>query len=178
MKIAFTYGDPIKGLNLFLFLSMLALMGLWLIALYNQVFGFRLFVNGMLKHDFPNWLGYTFAVLLPLAETNAIVLLLNPKTNRWGFLLSAAMLLTFTGYIAAALFAGWVSFDCFCSKFNSEWTWMTHFWFNLGFLLLAIAGLLLSLRIRNQGSPVRDGTAEGVSAKRRINNLFFQTVKP
>src|SRR5690606_12006477 len=174
MKIELTYGGPITGLNLWRFLATMAVMGLWLVALYNQVFEHRVFVNGMLKHDFPSWLGYTVAVLLPLAETAAIVLLVIPKTNCWGFLLSAVMLLTFTGYIAAALFAGWVSFDCFCSKFNSEWTWMTHFWFNLGFLLLAIAGLLLSLRIRKRGSPVRDGTAEGVSAKRRIDNFSFE----
>lgn len=178
MKIQLTYGGPITGLNLWRFLVTIAVMGLWLVALYDQVFGLRTFVNGMLKHDFPDWLGYTFVVLLPLSEAGAIILLVIPKTNRWGFLLSASMLLTFTGYIAAALFAGWVSFDCFCSKFNSEWTWMTHFWLNLGFLLLAIAGLLLSLRIRNQGSGAGGTAAEGVSAKRRIDNFLFRTVKP
>lgn len=176
MKIQLTYGGPMRGLNLWRFLVTMVVMGLWLVALHDQVFGLEAFVNGTLKHDFPNWLGYTFAVLLPVSEAAAIVLLVFPKTNHWGFLLSVAMLLTFTGYIAAALFAGWVSFDCFCSKFNSEWSWTAHFWFNLGFLLLATGGLLLSLRMRNQGSGAKGTAAEGVSAKRRIIN-FLSNIK-
>ncbi|WP_257670477.1 MauE/DoxX family redox-associated membrane protein [Parapedobacter tibetensis] len=178
MKIELTYGGPIKGMNLWRFFATVALMGLWMVALFNQAYGFTTFVNGMLKHDFPNWLGYTFIVLLPLAETTAIVLLVIPKTNRYGFLLSSAMLLTFTGYIAAALFAGWASFDCLCSKFNSGWSWMAHFRFNLWFLMLAIAGLLLSLYIRKQGSGAEGTAAEGGSAKRPIINKILKTVNP
>ena|SRR5690606_6055866 len=176
MKIQFTFDEPFKGRHLWRFLIAMTVLALWLNAFFRQVFEPETFLSGMLRHEFPIWLGYTLAVLLLLAEATAIALLVRPKTRHWGFLLSAGMLFTFVVYIAAALFPGWVSLDCGCSKFNPGWSWMTHFWFNLGYLVLTLAALLSPLRSRTRGSGAQGAAVEGLSAKRQIHSNSLNTL--
>lgn len=79
------------------------------------------------------------AWLIPIIELLTAGLLLFIVTRRIGMLLSVLLMTGFTMYIGyMLLFAS--TLPCSCGGVLTKMNWHTHFWFNLVFLLLGIAG--------------------------------------
>jgi len=175
MKIILTYGGPISGINLRLFIITFILLTLWIPVLYGKAEDFELFRTAMLRQYFPLWFRHFLIGFIPLAEATVIILLANPKTNLIGMWVSFALMLAFTGYVGLAIVSGWVKIPCGCMKIISEFSWKQHFGFNLFFLALSGWGLILSNKIRR--SAGRAGGAEGGSAKRHHIIKYFVNLK-
>lgn len=165
MKIAWTYGGPLNGTNLWLFLVTLVLLVLWIPSVWDKITDFGSFKSSMLRQYFPMWINWGLVVAIPAAELLAVALLVRPKTNLFGMYLSATLLLAFTGYVGLAIWLNWVRIPCGCGKLISNLSWVGHFWFNLSFLALSAVGIFLLKKQR--GSTAGGGATEGGSAKRR-----------
>src|SRR5690606_12784610 len=148
MKLRITYGGPLHGLNLWLLLVTLALLALWLPVLYEKITDFAFFKRAMLRQYFPLWFNYVLMGAIPVAEALVVVLLVQARTNLYGMYLSFLLMLSFSGYVGLALGLKWVKIPCGCMKVINALSWEHHFYFNLFFLLLSGAGILLSRKLR------------------------------
>lgn len=83
-------------------------------------------------------------------------LLFIPRTKKIGLYASLILMLTFTVYIISML-AFIPNLPCSCGGIISKMTWKQHLFFNLAFILLALAAILLN-RKRNSGMQESENT--------------------
>lgn len=107
-----------------------------------EVFRVRLSQAPLLENS-ASWL----AAAIPTLEIGIALLLLFRVTRRWGLYGFLGLMSLFTAYIVYALnFAS--SLPCTCNTVFEGMSWTQHLWFNLGFMVLAIVGILLDNRER------------------------------
>lgn len=82
-------------------------------------------------------------------EFIAALLLLIAPLRRSGFYLSFLLMVAFTSYIGYMV-STHSTLPCSCGGVLQEMTWKQHFWFNLFFLGLSFAGLMLVIRTEKQ----------------------------
>ncbi|SEL31181.1 MauE/DoxX family redox-associated membrane protein [Parapedobacter koreensis] len=167
MKAAITYHKGRAGIkqDTILMVVTLALLALWIPVVAYKGFFFEAFRNGMLQHSFPDWIGHILAWSLPALELAAIILLVVPKTHRFGLWLSAMLLLGYTVYVALGVMTDLVTFNCYCSKLITAMSWWGHFWFNLTLLTISIVGIILIEKEKNRGGKTKGHAIKGGSAK-------------
>lgn len=82
------------------------------------------------------------AIAVPLSELLFSLLLLTPRTRLAGLYLSFSLMVMFTTYILIIL--NWSSFiPCSCGGILSELGWTEHLIFNMVFIILALAGIII-----------------------------------
>ncbi|WP_394343359.1 MauE/DoxX family redox-associated membrane protein [Sphingobacterium alimentarium] len=81
---------------------------------------------------------------LPFLEGAAVLLLIIPKYQKVGFILSSILLLSFTVYVAIAALGIWDKIPCGCGALIAGMSWHQHFFFNLFFLFTSFLGLYLN----------------------------------
>ena len=81
------------------------------------------------------------AYLVPVSELIVCVLLIVPRTKKLGMICSLVMMILFLIYITY-LFLSESSMPCSCGGIVARLSWKQHIWFNSGFMLLAIFGLI------------------------------------
>lgn len=154
-----------------LLLITIALLALWVPVVIDKLTDFNSFRMGILNQPFSDEMGNVLIYLLPSLEILTIILLISKKNNRYGIYLSAILMFLFTGYVGLALAGAWEKLPCGCGSIISGMTWNEHFFFNLAFLALSIAGIYLSHSQRR--NPTGCEVAEGGSAKRQYKTHFF-----
>jgi uncharacterized membrane protein YphA (DoxX/SURF4 family) len=86
-------------------------------------------------------------ISLPAAEIIASVLLFIPRTRVRGLYATLTLMLLFTSYIIYIL-----NYDdqlpCTCGGIIQQLSWKQHLILNIGLILLALAGILLSRRMQ------------------------------
>lgn len=88
--------------------------------------------------SFAGWLSWT----VPLSELLIALLLLIYKTRMYGLYLSYFLMVLFTTYIFIILNYS-ASIPCSCGGVLEQMGWQEHLWFNVFFIALAVAGLML-----------------------------------
>jgi hypothetical protein len=88
---------------------------------------------------------------VPIVELCVSLLLFIPRTRRLGLWGSLALMIVFTAYIGYMLFIS-SALPCRCGGVLEQMTWNQHFYFNIFFLLLAILGLWLGKKSRNNST--------------------------
>ncbi|MGY0036285.1 MauE/DoxX family redox-associated membrane protein [Pedobacter sp. NJ-S-72] len=68
-----------------------------------------------------------------------------------GLILSALLMVLFTGYIALVLSGYYDHIPCSCGGVLNSLEWRTHLWFNVFFLVLAGVGLMFQYQILKGG---------------------------
>jgi len=93
------------------------------------------------------------ALALPITEGLVSLLLFVPRTRLWGFYGSVAIMSVFTLYLAYMInFTP--KLPCSCGGVLKQMTWNQHLIFNIFFLALSIAGLVLERkRLRRKAEP-------------------------
>ena len=91
---------------------------------------------------------------LPITELLIALLLLVPRTRRPGLWASFFIMLAFTGYLVYMIYFT-PDRPCSCGGVLKQMTWKQHLVFNIGFTLLALAGLWLQ---RKQSGGTTDKT--------------------
>jgi len=79
---------------------------------------------------------------LPITEGLVSVLLFIPRTRLWGLYGSLALMTAFTLYLAYMIFFT-PNLPCSCGGVLKQMTWNQHLIFNMSFLMLSLAGILL-----------------------------------
>lgn len=121
----------------------LACIFLFLTSAYGKVTEHQRFVRGLSKVSFigsgASFLGW----LVPLAEILVAILLMIPKTCRFGLQVFTAFMAIFTLYIGGMML--WADkLPCHCNLFIEKLSWGQHLFFNTGFIALGILALGLS----------------------------------
>lgn len=87
------------------------------------------------------------AAAIVILEIGIALLLLFRVSRRWGLYGSIGLMSLFTTYIVYAIYLA-PSLPCTCISVIDGMSWMQQLWFNIGFMLLAIVGILLDRRKR------------------------------
>lgn len=118
------------------------LIFLWVYAAFSKAMNYHAFIwqirNQVL---WPTLKELVIRTLIPI-ELITAVLLLIPGKRRIGLLISALLLAVFTIYIALVILHFFQRIPCSCGGILEKMGWKTHFFFNVGCLILNIASLL------------------------------------
>lgn len=122
------------------------LVAMFIYALEVQLLHFEKFVLDVNNQPFPNDLTTVLVVVLLGIEFLIIVLLLFNRTRLKGFYLSTILLGILNLYIVLIQLNVFEYVPCSCASIIENITWWQQFFFNLFFLLISVAGILLQNR--------------------------------
>jgi hypothetical protein len=118
-------------------------MALFVYTAYAKIIDHDRFLKGLTRVRLISGFAVVISFLVPLTEMIVALLLLIPKTAKWGLYSFATLMLIFTGYIVSALI--WEKkLPCHCGGAIEKLSWSQHIWFNLAFIALAIFALWLN----------------------------------
>ncbi|MBC8033278.1 MAG: hypothetical protein H7Y03_03975 [Chitinophagaceae bacterium] len=83
-----------------------------------------------------------FSWAIPITELIISLFLVIPRTRLLGIFGSFLLMLLFTGYIGYMI-AFTPQLPCQCGGVLKDMTWTQHLFFNIGFTILALTGILL-----------------------------------
>ena len=90
---------------------------------------------------FAGWVAW----IVPAIEIIISVMLAVPRFRMTGFYASFSLMVMFTAYIIAILqFSDYI--PCSCGGILQNMSWNQHMLFNIGFILLALVGIVLDTR--------------------------------
>ncbi|MEI9809094.1 MAG: MauE/DoxX family redox-associated membrane protein [Bacteroidota bacterium] len=96
---------------------------------------------------------------LPTGEILVALALMFRKTRLLGLYTSLFLMTMFTVYIYAMLRYSY-DLPCSCGGVISKMSWSQHLWFNTGFVVLSVAGILLQSTKAIQSGPQPTETKE------------------
>jgi hypothetical protein len=121
----------------------------------SKVFDYDTFRSQLGKSPFITSFASTIAWALPAAELLLALLLALPDTRLLGLYVSLFTMTLFTAYIYAMLHFSYY-IPCSCGGVISEMSWNQHMVFNLFFVAISIAGILLESRLVSHTIPAKE----------------------
>ncbi len=123
------------------------LIVLWIYAAVSKLLQFENFRVRLSQFPFIGEYAEILVWLVPGVEIVIALLFFFQRFKDEAFLASTTLLLIFTAYISAVInFAD--SIPCSCNGVLPSLSWKEHILFNLGFLVLALAGLAMSPQLK------------------------------
>lgn len=119
------------------------LITLWIYAAVEKLLQLETFRIRLTQFPFISEYSELLAWLVPGVEIMIALLFFFPRLKDEAYLASTALLLVFTVYIIAVLNLS-DSIPCSCNGVLPSLSWKEHILFNGGFLILALAGLIMS----------------------------------
>lgn len=116
---------------------------LFVYASVSKWLDFRTFIGQINNQPFPNWMTPALVWLIPLSEVSIAVLLMFGKTQLLGFWASLILMSLFTVYTILILLKLFGRVPCSCGGVIEKLSWKQHLFFNLFFVGIAIAGIIL-----------------------------------
>ena len=84
-----------------------------------------------------------FAIAVPTIELTIVILFCIPRYRITALFGSFCLMVMFTTYVFLILnYSSYV--PCSCGGILEKMGWIEHLWFNIGFVVLAVIGILLS----------------------------------
>lgn len=115
---------------------------LFLYTAYAKLVDHERFLKGLSNVHIIIGFGPFISWFVPISEIITSLLLLFPKSARWGLYTFTGLMILFTGYIGSALI--WeTSLPCHCGGVIEKLSWIQHLWFNLAFIAIAAVGTWL-----------------------------------
>jgi uncharacterized membrane protein YphA (DoxX/SURF4 family) len=128
---------------------------LFIYAAVSKFLDYNEFKIQLGKSPFINEFAGVTAWALPIGEIIVGLALTINKTRLTALYASLFLMTMFSAYIYTMLHYSYY-IPCSCGGILSEMGWTTHFWFNIGFVLLSIIGILLqSLELKNKQTPIK-----------------------
>lgn len=87
--------------------------------------------------------------VIPIVEIAISVLLMIPRFRLWGLYAAFCLMLMFTTYIVLILNFS-KNIPCSCGGILGRLGWKEHLYFNAGFTLLAIVGLIICYQVESK----------------------------
>ncbi|SDL28498.1 Methylamine utilisation protein MauE [Salinimicrobium catena] len=119
------------------------LITLWIYAAVEKLIQLETFRIRLSQFPFISEYAELLAWLVPGVEIMIALLFFFPRLKDEAYLASFSLLLIFTVYIIAVLNLS-DSIPCSCNGVLPSLSWKEHILFNGGFLILALAGLVMS----------------------------------
>ncbi|WP_166436997.1 MauE/DoxX family redox-associated membrane protein [Niastella caeni] len=116
---------------------------LFLYASVSKWLAFKLFIGDMNNQPFPNWLTPWIVWSVPILEVLIAVGLIFEKTRVPALYASLLLMLAFTIYTVAILLHAFKFIPCSCGGVIRKLTWPQHLFFNLFFVGISLAGIIL-----------------------------------
>jgi hypothetical protein len=107
----------------------------------NKLLTVKSFASTLAKSPLIGSLNIIVAWAIPIIEIGISLLLIIPSIRKTGLRASLFLMILFTLYLMYMVFSG-STLPCHCGGVISEMSWQQHIWFNLGFVALAIIGLV------------------------------------
>lgn len=102
------------------------------------------------KSPFITQFSSLIAWMIPMGEIFIGAALIFKRTRLLGLYGSLFLMTMFTAYIYAMLNYSY-DLPCSCGGIISKMTWTQHLWFNIGFVILCIVGILLQTKLNAKG---------------------------
>lgn len=115
---------------------------LFMYAGVSKLLDYETFKVQLSKSPFITQFAGVLAWALPVGEIIVALTLTFGRTRLLGLYASLFLMTMFTTYIYAMLHYSYY-IPCSCGGVLSKMDWNTHLWFNLGFVVLSIIGILL-----------------------------------
>jgi hypothetical protein len=112
-------------------------------ASISKLIKYDTFIGQLRKSPYLENYAQSVAWLIPVIECIIAFLLVFKRTRLSGLFASFAMMLAFTVYVYMMLHFSYY-LPCSCGGVLSKMTWPQHFWFNIVFTLLSLAGIVLT----------------------------------
>lgn len=124
------------------FLIILVCLFLFLISAYSKIEDHESFKSGLTKVKLIGTYATLISWMVPISEIVVSLLLIIPKTHKWGLYGFFNLMVVFTAYILSMLL--WEEkLPCHCNLIIQKLSWTAHLWFNMGFIALALCALWL-----------------------------------
>lgn len=118
---------------------------LFVYAAVSKLNDYETFKVQLSKSPFITDYAVILAWALPIGEILVGLALVFRRIRLLGFYASLFLMTMFTAYIYIMLHYSYY-IPCSCGGILSEMDWNTHLWFNAGFVLLSVAGILLQTK--------------------------------
>jgi uncharacterized membrane protein YphA (DoxX/SURF4 family) len=142
-----------KRIALELISSLLIL--LFVYAAVTKLLDYSTFKLQLGKSPFITAFAPTIAWALPIGEILVGLALAFKPTRLLGLYAALFLMTMFSAYIYTMLHYSYY-IPCSCGGILSKMGWTTHLWFNIGFTLLSIIGIILETRKEVQPAPQED----------------------
>jgi putative oxidoreductase len=132
MKKRYAITEVISAIFIFLFVY----------TALSKIFTFNLFAQTLKETPLIGGIAIYIAILLPAVELILSLLLLIPRTRRFGLYSTFALMLVFTLYLGyMILFTP--HRPCTCGGVLEKMTWTQHLIFNIFFTILSLIAILM-----------------------------------
>lgn len=115
---------------------------LWIYTGINKLMDYNTFHTQLGRSPFIQSMAGFISYTLPTGELILAGLLIFKRTRKLGLYLSFALMLLFTGYIWIMLHYAY-DLPCSCGGVLAKLSWSDHLFFNSGFTILALVGILM-----------------------------------
>jgi hypothetical protein len=117
-------------------------MALFLYTAYSKIIDHDRFLKGLTRVHLISGFAVFISFAVPIIEFITAILLLIPRTAKFGLYCFTAIMTAFTFYIISALI--WEkNLPCHCGGAIEKLSWVQHIWFNLGFISISIFAIWL-----------------------------------
>jgi hypothetical protein len=121
-----------------------AMILLFIYTGFSKLFNMEDFADAMKLQPLPTWMTRVLAKTLPFLEMVVAAILMWPKTRLVGFYASAILMLAFSLYVGMGAVHIFKYVPCSCGGVFRHMSWPHHFWLNLFFLAISLAGIMVS----------------------------------
>ena len=125
---------------------------LFLYASVSKWLAFKSFVGDMNNQPFPNWMTPYLVWSIPTIEVLIVLLLIFDRTRLPGLYASLVLMSAFTIYTVTVLLHAFKYVPCSCGGVIRKLTWPQHLVFNLFFVGISVAGIILLKRIQSKNA--------------------------
>ncbi|HYK57537.1 MAG TPA: MauE/DoxX family redox-associated membrane protein [Flavisolibacter sp.] len=115
----------------------------------DKLISFASFRNNISQSPFIGQYSSMIAVMLPILELVAVVLLFLPKTRLAGLYASLGLMSVFSLYIGYALLLK-LKLPCSCGGILQDLNWQQHFWVNIVLTLLSAVAIHFQTKTSQQ----------------------------
>jgi hypothetical protein len=124
------------------------LVALFLYTCTSKYLDLADYVQSMKLQPLYPWLRTLVQYGLPPAEVVTALLLMWRRTRRIGFFISLGLMVSFTIYIGLGLAHVFPRVPCTCGGVFRQFSWKMHFYFNLFFIGVSLAGIRVTRPLR------------------------------
>ena len=128
-----------------------SLVLLFVYTAFSKLADFDDFKRQLSMQVFPPVTVEILLYLIPGIELLAVILMIVKSSRMLGLILSALLMVLFTGYTALVLSGYYDHIPCSCGGVLNSLEWRAHLWFNAFFLVLSSVGLMFQYQILKGG---------------------------
>jgi hypothetical protein len=116
---------------------------LFLYTAYAKLSDHKQFAYGLKQLPIIGRIASVVSWLIPITEVIIAVLMIIPRTVKFGLFAFTTLMALFSGYIISLMLLG-LKLPCYCGGVIESMNWTQHVWFNLMFITLGITAIFIN----------------------------------